>query len=78
MMTIDYYYWKHDHEYYYARQAEKETFESHSWKQGKTSISSHAMVFWNKTNLSPAALSTKISSSKPSLSPVSKKQSNSS
>jgi len=42
-MTIDHHYWKCDCEYYYARQAEKEAFESHFWKQGKTSISSHAI-----------------------------------
>jgi len=44
---------------YYARQVEKEALKSHSQKQGKTSISSHAMVSQNKTNLSLVASSTK-------------------
>jgi len=77
VMTIDHYYWKCDHKCHHARQVEKEVLESHSKKQGKASTSGPATVSQNKTNLFLAASSTKISSSKPSLSPVPKKQFNS-
>ena len=77
VMTIDHYYWKCDHKYHHARQVEKEVLESHSKKQGKASTSGPATVSQNKMNLFLAASSTKISSSKPSLSPASKKQFNS-
>ena len=75
-MTINHYYWEWDHKRYYARQAEKETIESHSWKQEKASTSSSATASQKKANLSLAALSAKNSSSK--LSPFSalKKQPN--
>ena len=43
-MTINYRYWERDHERYHARQVEKEALESHSQKQGKTSISSSTTV----------------------------------
>jgi len=75
-MTINHHYWKHDCKHYHAKQMEKETFEFHFWKQGKTFISSHTTVFQNKTNPSLVASSAKISS-KPSLSPTFKKQPNS-
>jgi len=72
-MTINHYYWKCNCKHHCARQTEKEAFESHSWKQGKASISSHATVFQNKANPSLVASSTKTSS-KPFLSPTPKKQ----
>jgi len=56
---------------------EKETLESHSWKQGKASTSGPATVSQNKMNLSPAALSIKIFL-KSSPSPTLKKQPNTS
>jgi len=74
-MTINHHYWEHNCKHHCARQAEKETFKSHSWKQGKASTSSHAIVFQNKANPSLTASSTKTSS-KPSLSPAPKKQPN--
>jgi len=43
-MTIDHCYWERDCKYHHARQIEKETLESHSWKQGKASTSSSAMA----------------------------------
>ena len=76
-MTIDHHYWKCDCKYYYTRQIEKEALESHSQKQEKASTSSLAMASQNKANLSSTALSTKTFSSKLSLSPTLKKQSNS-
>jgi len=57
---------------------EKEALESHSWKQGKASISSSAIVSQNKANPSPVASSTKNPSSKSSLSSALKKQPNTS
>jgi len=75
-MTIDHHYWERDHERHCARQAEKETLESHSQKQGKASTSGSDMASQSKANLSPAASSTKNPSSKPSPSPAPKKQSN--
>ena len=73
-MTIDHCYWKCDHEYYHARQAEKEVLESYSWRQEKASTSGPATAFQNKANPSLAFPSTKNFSSK---SPTSKKQSDS-
>ena len=55
---------------------EKEALESHSWKQGKASTSGSVTTSQNKANPSPAALSTKNLSSKPSLSSAPKKQPN--
>ena len=55
---------------------EKEIFESYSWKQGKASTSSLAMIFQNKANPSLAASSAKNLSFKSSLSPTLKKQTN--
>ena len=55
---------------------EKEALESHSQKQGKASTSGSATASQNKANPSLAALSTKSSSSKSSLSPTLKKQPN--
>ena len=75
-MTIDHHYWERDRKRHRARQAEKEALKSHSWKQGKASISSSAMDSQNKANTPLAAPFTKNSSSKPSLSPVPKKQPN--
>ena len=75
-MTINHYYWKRDHEYYHARQVEKEAFKSHFWKQGKASTSGPATASQNKANPSLAASSAKNPSSKLSLSFASKKQSN--
>ena len=74
-MTIDHYYWKHNHKYHHARQVEKEVLESHSQKQGKASISGPAIASQNKANTSPAVSSAKTSL-KSSLSPTSKKQPN--
>ena len=56
---------------------EKKALKSHSWKQGKVSTASNAVVSQNKVNPSLVALSTKSSSSKLSLFPTLKKQSNS-
>jgi len=75
-MTIDHRYWERDCECHRARQVEKEALESHSRKQGKASTSSSVMASQSKANLSPAALSAKNSSSKPSPSPAPKKQPN--
>jgi len=75
-MTIDHRYWERDRERHHARQVEKEALESHSRKQGKASTSSSGTASQSKANLSPAASSTKNPSSKPSLSPVPKKQPN--
>ena len=58
-------------------QVEKETFKSHSRKQEKASISGPATASQNKANSSLVASSTKTSSSKSSLFPTLKKQSNS-
>jgi len=55
---------------------EKEALESHSWKQGKASTSSFAMVSQNKASPSLVASSAKNPSSKSSLSPTPKKQPN--
>ena len=76
-MTIDHCYWEHDHKYHCAKQVEKEALKSYSQKQGKASTSGPATVFKNKVNLSLAASFAKTSSSKSSLSPIPKKQSNS-
>jgi len=75
-MTIDHCYWERDCERHHARQVEKEALESHSRKQGKASTSSSVTISQSKANQSPAALSIKNSSSKPSLSPAPKKQPN--
>ena len=75
-MTINHCYWERDCERHRARQAEKEALESHSWKQGKASTSGSVTTSQNKANPSPAALSTKNLSSKPSLSSAPKKQPN--
>ena len=75
-MTINHHYWERDHECHRARQVEKEALESYSWKQGKASTSGSVTTSQNKANPSPAALSTKNLSSKPSLSPAPKKQPN--
>ena len=76
VMTIDHCYWEQDRECHRTRQAEKEALESHSWKQGKTSISGSVMASQSKANPSPAASSAKNPSSKPSPSPAPKKQPN--
>jgi len=76
VMTIDHHYWERDHEHHRARQMEKEALKSHSWKQGKVSISSSVMASQSKANPSLAASSTKNPSSKPSPSPTPKKQPN--
>ena len=75
-MTIDHCYWERDRECHRIRQAKKEALESHSWKQEKASTSSSVTASQSKANLSPAALSAKNLSSKPSLSPALKKQPN--
>ena len=75
-MTIDHHYWERDCECYYARQVEKEAFESHSWKQGKASTSGSVMASQSKANPSLAALSAKNPFSKSSPSSASKKQPN--
>jgi len=75
-MTTDYCYWEQDHKHHHARQTEKKALESHSWKQGKASISSTPMALQNKENPSLAASSTKNSSFKLHLSPAPKKQPN--
>ena len=77
-MTIDYCYWECDHKCSYARQVEKETFESYFWKQEKASTAGNATAFQNKINTFLADLSAKSSFSKPFLSSASKKQPNSS
>ena len=56
---------------------EKEALKSHFQKQGKTSTSSNPVAPQNKANTSIVASFAKSSPSKPSLSPTSKKQSNS-
>ena len=76
VMIIDCCYWEHDHKCHHARQAEKEVLKSHSWKQEKASTSGPAAASQNKTNPSPVASSAKTFSSKSSLSPIPKKQSN--
>ena len=77
VMTIDHRYWERDYEHHRARQAEKEALESHFRKQGnKAFISGSVMISQSKANPSPAALSAKNLSFKPSLSPAPKKQSN--
>ena len=75
-ITIDHHYWKYDHEYHCARQAEKKALESYSQKQGKASISGPTMASQNKANLSLVASSAKAFSSKLSLSSALKKQFN--
>ena len=75
-MTIDHHYWKRDCKCHCARQAEKETLESHSWKQGKASTSSSVTASQSKATPSLVALSAKNLSSKPSLSSAPKKQPN--
>jgi len=75
-MTINHYYWERDRKCHRARQAEKETLESYSQKQGKASTSGSVTAFQSKANLSPVASSTKNPFSKPSPSPTPKKQSN--
>ena len=75
-MNIDHYYWKRDYKHYCARQVEKEALESHSQKQEKASTSGSVMISQSKANPSPAALSAKNLSFKPSLSPAPKKQPN--
>ena len=75
-MTIDHRYWERDRERHCARQAEKEALESHSWKQGKASISGSVMTFQSKANPSPVASSAKNPSSKLPLSSAPKKQPN--
>jgi len=75
-MTINHHYWERDCERHCTRQAEKEALESHSWKQGKASTSGSVTTSQSKTNLSPAASSTKNPFSKSSLSPTPKKQPN--
>ena len=75
-MTINHCYWERDREYHRARQAEKEALESHSWKQGKASISGSVMTSQSKANPSPVASSAKNPSSKLPLSSAPKKQPN--
>jgi len=75
-MTIDHRYWEQDCERHRARQAEKETLESHSQKQGKASTSGSVIASQSKANPSPAASSAKNPSSKPFPSPAPKKQPN--
>jgi len=75
-MTINHCYWERDCEHHRARQAEKEALESHSWKQGKASISGSVMTSQSKANPSPVASSAKNPSSKPPLSSAPKKQPN--
>jgi len=76
VMTINHCYWEQDHKCHYARQVEKETLESHFWKQEKASTSGTATASQNKANSSPAASSTKNSSSKSSPFFTPKKQPN--
>ena len=75
-MTINHRYWERDHKCHHARQVEKEALESHSWKQGKTSISGSVTASQSKANPSLAASSTKNFPSKSSLFPAPKKQPN--
>jgi len=75
-MTIDHCYWERDRECHRARQVEKEALKSHSQKQEKASTSGSVMTSQSKANLSPAALSAKNPSFKPSPSPAPKKQPN--
>ena len=75
-MTINHHYWERDCKRHRARQVEKEALESHSRKQGKASTSGSVMASQNKANPSPAALSAKNPSSKPSPSSTPKKQPN--
>ena len=72
-MTINHCYWEYNHKCHCTRQVEKETFESHSWKQKKASISGPAIAFQNKTNPSLMVLSAKNSFPKSSPFPVLKK-----
>ena len=76
-MTINHYYYEHDHKYYYTRQAEKEAFKSYSQKQGKASFAGNVIASQNKASPSPMALSTKSPLSKLFLFHTLKKQSNS-
>ena len=71
VMTINHCYYKYD---YHKRQVEKETLESHFWKQGKAFSTSNATVSQNKTNIFLAALFAKSSSSKPFLFSTPKRQ----
>ena len=75
-ITIDHRYWEQDCKCHHARQVEKEILESHSWKQGKASISGSVTASQNKANTPPVVLSAKNSSSKSSPSPAPKKQPN--
>ena len=75
-LTINHRYWERDHKCHHARQVEKEALESHSWKQGKTSISGSVTASQSKANPSLAASSTKNFPSKSSLFPAPKKQPN--
>ena len=75
-MTIDYHYWEWDRKHHCIRQIKKETFKSHSWKQGKASISGSAIALQNKANPSPVVSSAKNFFFKSSPSPTPKKQSN--
>ena len=75
-MTINHRYWERDHKCHHARQVEKEALESHSRKQGKTSISGSVTASQSKANPSLAASSTKNFPSKSSLFPAPKKQPN--
>ena len=75
-MTIDHCYWEWDCKCHCARQVEKEALESHSWKQGKASISGSATASQNKASSAPVASSIKNPSSKSSLSSAPKKQLN--
>ena len=76
-ITINYHYQEHNCKHYCTRHVEKEALKSHSWKQGKASISSSATISQNKANPSLVALFAKNLSSKLSLFPALKKQSNS-
>jgi len=76
VMTIDYCHWECYCKCYCMRQMEKKILKSHSWKQGKASSTSNAIVSQNKANTSLVASSTKLFLSNMSfLTP--KKQSNS-
>ena len=75
-MTINHCYWEWDCKCHHVRQVEKEALKSHSQKQRKASTSSSVTASQSKANLSLVASSAKNPSSKPSLSPAPKKQSN--
>ena len=49
-MTTDHLYWECNCKFHYARQAEKETFESHSQKQGKASTAGNSTASQNKAS----------------------------